>query len=76
MEFLNKLKELYKEEPASFNGAVIGLVSSVTMLAIGFFRTIFILTFVIGGFILGRLFSKNKDFITDLLERILPTGRF
>lgn len=76
MEFLNKIKEIYKEKPAPINGALIGLFSSVTMLAIGFFRTIFIIVSVIGGYILGRLFSKNKDFLTNLLERILPPGRF
>jgi uncharacterized membrane protein len=76
MEFLNKLKGFYKEKPAPINGAIAGLLSSITMLAIGFFRTIFIIASVIGGYILGRLFSKNKDFLTNLLERILPPGRF
>ena len=76
MEFYNKLKEFYREKPAPINGALIGLISSITMLAIGFFPTIFIITSVIGGYVLGNLFTKNKEFLTNLLERILPPGRF
>lgn len=54
-------------------GAVIGLIISIMILGIGFFKTLFIFICTAIGYFLGGV-SWDKEKIKDWLERILPPG--
>lgn len=54
-------------------GAAIGLIISIMILGIGFFKTLFIFICTAIGYFLGGV-SWDKEKIKDWLERILPPG--
>lgn len=56
-----------------FFGGLIGLIVSILILTIGFFRTLFIFLCVTVGCILGSL-SLTKHDIKGLLENINPSN--
>ena len=62
------------------SGSTIAAVSSVTglviaslFLTIGFWRTLFLLLFVCGGFFIGYKIDKKED-LAEWLDRLLPPG--
>ncbi len=54
-------------------GVLVGLIIGAMFLLLGFFRTVFLLILMSGGYILGQKVD-NKEDIMELLDRILPSG--
>ncbi len=54
-------------------GVLLGLILGAMFLTMGFFRTIFLLILMTGGYILGQKVDDKED-IMELLDRILPRG--
>ena len=71
-----KILEYYKLHRGEINGAGIGLALAVLILLIGFLRVLFIAIFVIIGYYIGKKISNDKDYIKNLLDRILPPGTY
>jgi len=71
-----KILEYYKLHRGEINGAGIGLALAVLILLIGFLRVLFIAIFVIIGYYIGKQISNDKDYIKNLLDRILPPGTY
>ena len=67
------LLNYYNNNRGKVNGALIGLVLSILILSIGFFRTLLIALFVFGGYYIGKKVD-NKEDIIEFLDRILPSG--
>jgi uncharacterized membrane protein len=55
-------------------GGIIGFLLAVAIMVFGFFRILFIAFCVIIGYYLGKLIGSEKDYIRQLLDRILPPG--
>lgn len=71
-----KLLEYYKSHYGEINGALIGFLSAVLMLIIGFFKVLFIAVFVVIGYYVGKNITSDKDYIKKLLDKILPPGKY
>jgi uncharacterized membrane protein len=70
------LYEFYQTRRGAINGAGIGLLVAVLVMLIGPIRVIF-LAFCIGvGYYIGKRLSEDKDYIKNLLDRILPPGTY
>lgn len=55
----------------------IGLLFSVFVLIIGFFKTVFIVLCIIAGYYTGKKIDNNESItesIREFIERILPNG--
>ncbi|MCX7710361.1 MAG: DUF2273 domain-containing protein [Clostridia bacterium] len=71
-----KLLELYYSHRGGINGALVGLVTAAMILILGFFRVLFIAICVGIGYYIGKRLSEDKDYIKNLLDRILPPGTY
>ncbi|HAA42835.1 MAG TPA: DUF2273 domain-containing protein [Ruminiclostridium sp.] len=71
-----KILAFYRSHFGEINGALGGLIFSVTVLLVGFLKTIFIAICVLAGYYIGKKISNDKDYIKNLLDRILPPGTY
>ena len=71
---VDRLLEFYNSRKGGINGALIGLIIAVGMLLIGFMRMVFVILCVAAGYYIGNKLSQDKDYIRNLLDRILPPG--
>ncbi len=73
---MEKFIEFYKAHIYEMNGVTIGLLASILVLAIGFFRFLFIAICVVIGYYIGRKLSEDKDYLKNILDKILPPGTY
>jgi uncharacterized membrane protein len=71
-----KVYELYDQHKGEILGAAIGLSIAIIVLLLGFIKAIFIVVCVVFGFYIGKRLSQDKDYIKNLLDRILPPGTY
>jgi len=71
-----KLIGFYKTHFGEINGAISGLLFALCTLIVGFFQTMFIAICVLIGYYIGKKVSKDKDYLRNLLDRILPPGTY
>lgn len=70
---LRDLLEFINNNRGKFFGALLGFLLGVTILIIGFFKTLFIFICTCIGYTLGSKSYKTINF-KELLEKILPPG--
>jgi len=71
-----KLYEIYKQHKGEILGATIGLLIASIVLLLGVFKALFIVVCVVFGYYIGKRLSQDKDYIKNLLDRILPPGTY
>ena len=71
-----RLLDFYHAHHGGINGALTGLVLAVFILVLGFLKTIFIALCVGIGYYIGKKVTEDKDYIRNLLDRILPPGTY
>ena len=71
-----KILEFYKSHHGGINGALMGLVLAIFFLVVGFFKTVFIALCVGIGYYIGSKITEDRDYIRNLLDRILPPGTY
>lgn len=71
----DKILELFMGNYGKIIGMSIGLIFSVLVIWLGFIKTIFICLCVFMGYFLGNKID-SKQSIWELLDRILPLGKF
>lgn len=74
--FKERLLQLYLSHRGGFDGAAAGLLVAVAVLLLGVFRVVFIAICVGIGYFIGTKVSDNKDYLKNLLDRILPPGTY
>jgi uncharacterized membrane protein len=57
-------------------GALAGFGFALSLILFGLLKTLFLLLLSAAGFYIGRRFFANRKEIRDLLDRLLPPGRF
>lgn len=72
----DSLLEFYHSHKGGINGAAVGLIIAVMILLLGFLRVLFILIFMGMGYFIGKRLWEDKDYIKNLLDRILPPGTY
>lgn len=71
-----KLYEVYKAHKGEILGAGIGLAIAVIVLLLGVLKALFVVICVVFGYYIGKRLSQDKDYIKNLLDRILPPGTY
>lgn len=57
-------------------GALIGFLLAFFWVVVGFWNTLFILILTVAGYVLAIRYFSNKDDFRNLLNRLLPPGKF
>lgn len=73
---LEKLLIYYDAHRGGINGAAIGFILAVLILMLGFFKVLFIALFAGVGYYIGKRIHDDKDYIKNLLDRVLPPGTY
>lgn len=73
---LEKMAEYYFSHRGGINGAVSGFLLAVAILLLGFFTVLFIAIFTGIGYYIGKRIHGDKDYIKNLLDRVLPPGTY
>ncbi len=73
---IEKILRFYNSHRGGLNGAMIGFITACTILIIGFFRAVFIAICVGIGYYIGKRLSDDKDYIKNLLDKVLPPGTY
>lgn len=73
---LEKLLIYYDAHRGGINGAAIGFILAVLILMLGFFKVLFIALFAGIGYYIGKRIHDDKDYIKNLLDRVLPPGTY
>ena len=71
-----KMLSFYNSHRGAVNGALTGLVTASTIEIIGFLRTLFIVLCMGIGYYIGKRLSEDKEYIKNLLDRVLPPGTY
>lgn len=71
-----KMLKFYNSHRGEINGALIGFIVASVILIIGFFRTLFIAICVGIGYYIGKRLSEDKEYLKNLLDRVLPPGTY
>ena len=73
---LRKFYRFYRNNYWGINGALLGLLLGLSLVFLGFFKTIILALFTGLGYFLGRKLQKDKNFFKNLLDKILPPGSY
>ncbi len=65
--------DIWKNYRGRFLCTLFGLFVGIMFLWLGFWKTVFLLICIGGGFFLGNKLDKNED-ILEWLDRLLPPG--
>jgi uncharacterized membrane protein len=68
--------QYYNFHRGGINGALIGFLLAVAILILGFFTVLFIAIFAGIGYYVGKRIHDDKDYIKNLLDRVLPPGTY
>jgi uncharacterized membrane protein len=71
-----KLYEVYQQHKGEILGSSIGLAVAVIVLLLGILKALFVIFCVVLGFYFGKKLFQDKDYIKNLLDRILPPGTY
>lgn len=74
--FWQSLGEIFQGHSPARAGALIGLLLAVSLVVFGFWKTLFILLLTALGYYLGNRFFTNPEDFRNLLDKILPPGKF
>jgi uncharacterized membrane protein len=70
------LHSILKDKNPALIGAGVGLSLALALVIFGFWKTLFILGLTAGGYYLGNWLFSNPDDFRNLLDKILPPGKF
>lgn len=73
---LEKILDFYSSHRGTINGAGIGFLTAVMILVLGFWRVLFIALLTGVGYYIGKRIHDDKDYIKNLLDRVLPPGTY
>lgn len=73
---LRRIYKFYRNHFYAINGALLGLVVGISLVWLGIFKTIVLSACVTAGFLLGKQLQKDKSFLRELLDKIIPPGSY
>ena len=73
---LRRLYKFYRQHFYSINGALIGLLVGLSFVKLGILQTIFIAFCITVGCLVGKQIQKDKNFLKNILDKILPPGSY
>jgi uncharacterized membrane protein len=76
MMLKEKFIEYYMGHRGAINGALAGFLFAVFILLVGFLKALFIVLCTGIGYYIGKRISEEKDYLKNLLDRVLPPGTY
>ena len=73
---LRRIYKFYRQHFYAINGAAIGRLVGFSFVMLGILETLFIAICIIAGYVIGKQLQKDKTFIKNLLDKILPPGTY
>lgn len=73
---LRRLYKFYRSHFYPVNGAIIGLLVGLSFHYLGFLATLFLALCIFVGYWIGRRLQKDRYFLRNLLDKILPPGSY
>ena len=73
---LRKLYRFYRNNYFGINGALVGLALGLALVFLGLVKTIILAACILVGYFVGRMLQKDKNFLKNLLDKILPPGSY
>lgn len=73
---LRRLYKFYRTHFYPVNGAIIGLLVGLSFHFLGIIATVFIAACMVVGCIIGKQIQKDRSFLRNLLDKILPPGSY
>lgn len=71
-----KAIEFYNAHRGGIIGASAGFLIAIAILIFGFFKVLFIALLAGVGYYIGKRIHDDKDYIKNLLDRVLPPGTY
>lgn len=75
MDF-NQFTKFYSSHKGGVIGAVVGIIVAILILWLGFFNMLFIAILGGIGYYIGVALFQGKNFIRELIDRIIPPGTY
>lgn len=73
---LERILMYYEDHKGGILGAGTGFLLAILILILGFFKVLFIAIFAGVGYYIGKRIHDDKDYIKNLLDRVLPPGTY
>ncbi len=73
---MKRIFDEFKKLNYAYIGGAIGFFLGLSLILFGFWKTLFILTLSVAGYFIGKKYSNNKEELKELLDKILPPGKF
>ncbi|MHB1485389.1 MAG: DUF2273 domain-containing protein [Saccharofermentanales bacterium] len=73
---MKRIFDEFKKFDVAVIGGSLGFVLGLFLILFGFWKTLFVFFLTGAGYYIGKKFFNNKDDLKDLLDRILPPGKF
>ena len=67
------LQEIWRAHSGKIIGLLVGFVTGLMIIAIGFFQALFVLICMIVGYVVGKRIDDKED-LMELVDRLLPPG--
>ncbi len=71
-----KILTYYNKHRGAIKGAAAGFVLAVLILVLGFLKVLFIAILTGVGYYIGKRMHEDKNYIKNLLDRVLPPGTY
>jgi uncharacterized membrane protein len=72
----DKILELFLKNKGAMIGSLIGFIFGILVIFLGVLKSLFLALCVGLGYYIGNQISSDKNYITNLLDRILPPGTY
>lgn len=66
----------FKKFNAAIIGGTLGFILGLFLILFGFWKTLFVFVLTGAGYYIGKKYLNNKDDLKELLDKILPPGKF
>ncbi|MBP5311420.1 MAG: DUF2273 domain-containing protein [Clostridia bacterium] len=73
---LRRFYKFYRQNYLPINGALAGLFIGLSFHFLGIIATLFLALCTFAGYWIGRQLKKDKSFLRNLLDKILPPGSY
>ena len=73
---LRKFYRFYKNHYYEMTGAIIGLIIGLSLVFLGVLNTIIVALCIGAGLFIGKKLKTDKNFIKNILDKILPPGSY
>ncbi|MDI6602129.1 MAG: DUF2273 domain-containing protein [Thermoanaerobacteraceae bacterium] len=71
---MDRFYDILEKHFGKIVGMALGLLFAILVIALGFWKTIFVLICILIGYYLGKIIDNRED-LRNFLDRILPPGR-